>query len=112
MQKESLELDDTFRDDSANSSQDLKHKPDDDGDAHINHNYRKNKGLWDSYCPENSNINITGTNSPPYLQEKRYDMTKSCDFVSHKDGSVISRREFYVWICETVNERQDFMNNN
>lgn len=95
MQKESLELHDTFSDDLASSSQDLKHKPD-DGGTQIYHSYRKNKGHWDRYWPENYNINIIGNNSPPYLQEKRYDMATDCDYVSHKDGSVISRREWYV----------------
>lgn len=98
MQKESVELHDTFRDDSANSSQDLKHEPDGEGDGDTpNYNsYRKNKGQWDSYCPENSNINTCGNNMSPYLQEKSYDMATDCDYVSHKDGSVISRREWYV----------------
>lgn len=96
MQKESLELHDTFPDDSANSSQDLKHNPDGDGDTQVYHSYRKNKGLWDSYCPEDSNISAIWGNSTPYLQEKRYDMATDCDYVSHKDGSVISRREWYV----------------
>ncbi|XP_053503043.1 nectin-3-like protein [Ictalurus furcatus] len=96
MQKESLELHDTFPDDSANSSQDLKHNPDGDGDTQVYHSYRKNKGLWDSYCPGDSNISTIGENSTPYLQEKRYDMATDCDYVSHKDGSVISRREWYV----------------
>ncbi|MCJ8739888.1 hypothetical protein PDJAM_G00052430 [Pangasius djambal] len=97
IQKESIELHDTFRDELANSSHDLKHKPDGDiPDTQIHHSYRKNKGRWESYCPENYNINTTGNTSTPYLQEKRYNMATDCDYVSHKDGSVISRREWYV----------------
>lgn len=96
MQKESLELHDTFRDDLANSSQDLEHKPDGDEDAQIYPDYRENKGHWDSYCCKNSNISTIGKTSSPFLQDKRYDITTDCDYVSHRDGSVISRREWYV----------------
>lgn len=43
MQKGTLELQDTFRDDSANSSQDLEHKQNGDGDTQLYHSYRKYK---------------------------------------------------------------------
>lgn len=96
MQKESLELHDTLRDDSVHSSQDLEHKPDGDGDTQIYNSYNKNRGDWESYCHGSPNINTLGKNSIPYMQEKRYDISSDCDYVSHMDGSVISRREWYV----------------
>ncbi|KAI5098749.1 nectin-3-like protein precursor, partial [Silurus meridionalis] len=102
MQKESLELQDTFRDDSPNYNEDLKHTPDDDddddddGDTQIYHSYTKNNNDWDNCCTKNSNISTIGNNSTPYLQEKRCDVATDCEYVSHKDGSVISRREWYV----------------
>lgn len=56
----------------------------------------------------NSNINTIGNYSTINMQGKMYDITTDCDYVSHKDGSVISRREWYVWICLTVYRMQEF----
>ncbi|KAI4898926.1 hypothetical protein NFI96_028008, partial [Prochilodus magdalenae] len=117
MQKESQldvlqpqELHDVFGDDSGKGSQDLKPKP--EGDL-IYPDYTKDEGSWgDSLqrsCPYYSdshshNINPSGppvqgptlNNGTPYLQDSCYDNGTDCDYVSHTDGSVISRREWYV----------------
>ncbi|XP_066518553.1 nectin-3-like protein [Hoplias malabaricus] len=118
MQKESQldvlqphELHDVFGDDSGKGSQDLKPKP--EGDI-IFSDYSKDEGDWgDSlqractyYSDQHShhNINPSGpplhgptlNNGTPYLQDSCYDNGTDCDYVSHTDGSVISRREWYV----------------
>lgn len=36
-------------------------------------------------------------NCAPYMSDNRYDSGPEGDYVSHTDGSVISRREWYVW---------------
>ncbi|XP_062872570.1 nectin-3-like protein [Trichomycterus rosablanca] len=92
MQRDSHELHNAFEDDSATSSQDLKPKPEADGDVSY-HSYTKNEE-WGSYYPENKKINTIAplNDGGPYHQDN--DM--GTEYVSHVDGSVISRREWYV----------------
>ncbi|XP_017578591.1 nectin-3-like protein isoform X2 [Pygocentrus nattereri] len=118
MQKESQldvlqphELHNVFGDDSGKGSQDLKPKP--EGDV-IYPDYTKDEGSWDdslqrscSYYSDHHahhNVNPSGppvhgptlNNGTPYLQDSCFDNGTDCDYVSHTDGSVISRREWYV----------------
>ncbi|XP_072547451.1 nectin-3-like protein [Salminus brasiliensis] len=118
MQKESQldvlqphELHDVYGGDSGKGSQDLKPKP--EGDV-IYPDYTKDEGGWgDSlqrgctyYSDQHSHhsVNPSGppvhgptlNNGTPYLQDSCYDNGTDCDYVSHTDGSVISRREWYV----------------
>ncbi|KAL0973179.1 hypothetical protein UPYG_G00199970 [Umbra pygmaea] len=74
-------------------------------------NEMKDRGDWDDgegsyYSAENHN-NIhhpsgppvhtpTVTNGSPYLPEDHFDNSTDSEYVSHMDGSVISRREWYV----------------
>uniref|UniRef100_A0AAY5EFG5 Ig-like domain-containing protein n=1 Tax=Electrophorus electricus TaxID=8005 RepID=A0AAY5EFG5_ELEEL len=66
-----------FANDSGHGSQDLKLKP--DGDVNPSR-------------PHSPTLN----NGAPYIQDDCYDNCTDCDYVSHTDGSVISRREWYV----------------
>ncbi|XP_049322885.1 nectin-3-like protein [Astyanax mexicanus] len=118
MQKESQldviqphELMDVYGGDSGKGSQDLKPKP--DGDF-IYPDYTKDEGSWgDSlrrgctyYSDSQSNrgVNPSGppvsgptlNNGAPFLQDGCYDNGTDCEYVAHTDGSVISRREWYV----------------
>ncbi|XP_076832802.1 nectin-3-like protein [Brachyhypopomus gauderio] len=105
------ELHDVFAEDSGSGSQDLKPKP--DGDV-IYPNYTKDEGGWGdslqktcSYYADDQSCNTVNPSGPlvhgptlnngaPYLQGSCYDNCTDCDYVSHTDGSVISRREWYV----------------
>lgn len=127
MQKESQldvlqphELQEVYGDKTSKGSQDLKPKlggdiiyPDytperkdrddwaDKGDVH--------RGLKEAnYYPDHYNIQNMHpcgppvhspivNNGSPYLPEDCYDNGTDSDYVSHIDGSVISRREWYVW---------------
>uniref|UniRef100_A0AAY5EVR2 Ig-like domain-containing protein n=1 Tax=Electrophorus electricus TaxID=8005 RepID=A0AAY5EVR2_ELEEL len=100
-----------FANDSGHGSQDLKLKP--DGDV-IYPNYPKDEGGWGdslqrpcTYYPDDEDerhhkVNPSRPHSPtlnngaPYIQDDCYDNCTDCDYVSHTDGSVISRREWYV----------------
>ncbi|XP_036380779.1 nectin-3-like protein [Megalops cyprinoides] len=105
--------------DPGKGSQDLKPKPSNDvihpdkdreewGDSgHINGRRSQREG---GYYPSHHNHNHhnmhprgppmytppTVNNRSPYLPEDCYDNGPDSDFVSHMDGSVISRREWYV----------------
>lgn len=102
------------------SQQDLKPKPSGDviyPDYPADHKDREEWGdnvknsrraqREDTYYPEHhspNNIPLRGptghtpavTNGSPYLPEDCYDNGTDSDYVSHLDGSVISRREWYV----------------
>uniref|UniRef100_A0A8C3AFH5 Nectin cell adhesion molecule 3 n=1 Tax=Cyclopterus lumpus TaxID=8103 RepID=A0A8C3AFH5_CYCLU len=47
-------------------------------------------------CAKNSHSPKPQRNGPPYLSNDCYDSGPEGDYVSHTDGSVISRREWYV----------------
>uniref|UniRef100_A0A671SM27 Nectin-3-like protein n=1 Tax=Sinocyclocheilus anshuiensis TaxID=1608454 RepID=A0A671SM27_9TELE len=118
MQKESQmdvlqphELQDVYGDDSGNGSQDLKPKPEGDiiyPDYPIDHKdmegWEDNLSLqrestYYSDHHNHHNVNPSGPplhNGSPYLQDKCYDHGTDSDYISHVDGSVISRREWYV----------------
>ncbi|XP_016423832.1 nectin-3-like protein [Sinocyclocheilus rhinocerous] len=118
MQKESQmdvlqphELQDVYGDDSGNGSQDLKPKPEGDiiyPDYPIDHKdmegWEDNLSLqrestYYSDHHNHHNVNPSGPplhNGSPYLQDECYDHGTDSDYVSHVDGSVISRREWYV----------------
>ncbi|XP_056139571.1 nectin-3-like protein [Lampris incognitus] len=114
------ELQEVYGDKAGKGSQDLKPKP---GGDIIYPNYpteRKDREEWgdrgegqrglkeDSYYPEHYNNthnmhpcgppvhSSTVNNGSPYLPEDCYDNGTDGDYVSHMDGSVISRREWYV----------------
>ncbi|TRY89421.1 hypothetical protein DNTS_010823 [Danionella cerebrum] len=108
MQKESQldvlqphELQDGFGDDSASGSQDLKPKPVDDI---IYPNEHKDTGGWDdnlsihredTYYSEQLNHHNINPSGPPLPNGSPYPRDDS-DYVSHRDGSLISRKEWYV----------------
>ncbi|XP_030633908.1 nectin-3-like protein [Chanos chanos] len=122
MQKESQldvlqphELQDVYGNDSGKGSQDLKPKPDGDIICPDYPNERKDREWGNSlrlhrdggFYPEHHNLQNMNPNGPPihlptldngspYLQEDCYDNETEGDYVSHMDGSVISRREWYV----------------
>ncbi|XP_077063555.1 nectin-3-like protein [Siphateles boraxobius] len=118
MQKESQldvlqphELHDVYGDDSGNGSQDLKPKPEGDIIYPDYPNDHKEMEAWsdnlslkreDTYYSDHHNhhnVNPSGPplhNGSPYLQDECYDNGTDSDYVSHVDGSVISRREWYV----------------
>ncbi|XP_067221742.1 nectin-3-like protein [Chanodichthys erythropterus] len=118
MQKESQldvlqphELHDVYGDDSGNGSQDLKPKPEGDiiypdypddhkdMDARSDYLTLKREGTYYSDHHNHHNVNPSGPplhNGSPYLQDECYDNGTDSDYVSHMDGSVISRREWYV----------------
>lgn len=118
MQKESQldvlqphELHDVYGNDSGNGSQDLKPKPEGDIIYPDYPNDHKDMEAWSdnlSLKRENTyysdhhnhhNVNPSGPplhNGSPYLQDECYDNGTDSDYVSHVDGSVISRREWYV----------------
>ncbi|KAM3875099.1 nectin-3-like protein [Diretmus argenteus] len=122
MQKESQldvlqphELQEVYGDKTSKGSQELKPKP---GGEIIYPDYtteRKDREDWGdrglkegSYYPEhyNNTHNMhpcgppvhspTVNNGSPYFPEDCYDNGTDSDYVSHMDGSVISRREWYV----------------
>ncbi|XP_051534632.1 nectin-3-like protein [Myxocyprinus asiaticus] len=105
------ELQDVYRDDSGNGSQDLKPKPEGDiiyPDYDNDHkdmegwcdNLRLQRvGTYYSDHHNHHNVNPSGPpllNGSPYLQDDCYENGTDSDYVSHVDGSVISRREWYV----------------
>ncbi|XDV32598.1 hypothetical protein PO909_003368 [Leuciscus waleckii] len=118
MQKESQldvlqphELHDVYGGDSGNGSQDLKPKPEGDIIYPDYPNDHKDMEAWsdnlslkreDTYYSDHHNhhnVNPSGPplhNGSPYLQDECYDNGTDSDYVSHVDGSVISRREWYV----------------
>nr|XP_055052060.1 nectin-3-like protein [Misgurnus anguillicaudatus] len=118
MQKESQldvlqphELRDVYGDDSGNGSQDLKPKPDGDiiypdyGSDHkdvegwSDNLSLQREGTYYSDHHNHHNVNPSGPplhNGSPYLQDECFDNGTDSDYVSHVDGSVISRREWYV----------------
>ncbi|XP_026081841.1 nectin-3-like protein [Carassius auratus] len=118
MQKESQmdvlqphELQDVYGDDSGNGSQDLKPIPEGDIIYPDYSNDHKDMEGWEdnlslqresSYYSDqhnHHNVNPSGPplhNGSPYLQDECYDNGTDSDYVSHVDGSVISRREWYV----------------
>ncbi|XP_059370701.1 nectin-3-like protein isoform X1 [Carassius carassius] len=118
MQKESQldviqphELQDIYGDDSGNGSQDLKPKPEGDiiyPDYPSDHKDMEGwgdnlslqrEGTYYSDHHNHHNVNPSGPplhNGSPYLQDECYDNGTDSDYVSHVDGSVISRREWYV----------------
>ncbi|KTG06332.1 hypothetical protein cypCar_00024966 [Cyprinus carpio] len=118
MQKESQldvlqphELQDVYGDDSGNGSQDLKPKPEGDiiypdypNDHKDMESWGDNlslqrEGTYYSDHHNHHNVNPSGPplhNGSPYLQDECYDNGTDSDYVSHVDGSVISRREWYV----------------
>ncbi|XP_043114078.1 nectin-3-like protein [Puntigrus tetrazona] len=118
MQKESQldvlqphELQDVYGDDSGNGSQDLKPKPEGDiiyPDYPSDHKdveswgdnlSLQREGTYYSDHHNHHNVNPSGPplhNGSPYLQDECYDNGTDSDYVSHVDGSVISRREWYV----------------
>uniref|UniRef100_A0A673KVZ7 Nectin cell adhesion molecule 3 n=1 Tax=Sinocyclocheilus rhinocerous TaxID=307959 RepID=A0A673KVZ7_9TELE len=118
MQKESQldvlqphELQDVYGDDSGNGSQDLKPKPEGDiiyPDYPSDHKDMEGwgdnlslqrEGTYYSDHHNHHNVNPSGPplhNGSPYLQDECYDNGTDSDYVSHVDGSVISRREWYV----------------
>ncbi|XP_017206634.3 nectin-3-like protein isoform X2 [Danio rerio] len=116
MQKESQldvlephELQDVYGDDSGNGSQDLKPKP--EGDIiypDYPNDHKDTEGWGDnlslqreaSYYSDHHNhhnVNPSGPplhNGSPYLRDECFDNATDNDYVSHIDGSVISRREW------------------
>lgn len=61
-------------------------------DANYYANHYNNQNMHPCGPPVHSNMN----NGSPYLPEDHYDNGTESDYVSHHDGSVISRREWYV----------------
>uniref|UniRef100_A0A9J8CM52 Nectin cell adhesion molecule 3 n=1 Tax=Cyprinus carpio carpio TaxID=630221 RepID=A0A9J8CM52_CYPCA len=118
MQKESQmdvlqphELQDVYGDDSGNGSQDLKPKPEGDIIYPDYPNDHKDMEGWEDnlslqresmyYSDHHNHHNVNPSGPPlhngsPYLQDECYDNGTDSDYVSHVDGSVISRREWYV----------------
>lgn len=105
------ELQDIYGDDSGNGSQDLKPKPEGDiiypdypNDHKDMEGWGDNlslqrEGTYYSDHHNHHNVNPSGPplhNGSPYLQDECYDNGTDSDYVSHVDGSVISRREWYV----------------
>lgn len=131
MQKESQldvlqphELQEVYGDKTSKGSQDLKPKlggdiiyPDytperkdrddwaDRGDSHMG--LKEGNYYPDHYNTQNMHPCGPPVHSPivnngsPYLPEDCYDNGTDSDYVSHLDGSVISRREWYVWGTNT-----------
>ncbi|KAA0701834.1 Nectin-3-like protein [Triplophysa tibetana] len=118
MQKESQsdvlepnELRDVYGDDSGNGSQELKPKIDGDiiypdyGSDHKdmegwsdNLSLQKEETYYSDHH-NHHNVNPSGPplhNGSPYLQDECRNNGTDSDYVSHVDGSVISRREWYV----------------
>ncbi|XP_058601141.1 nectin-3-like protein isoform X2 [Onychostoma macrolepis] len=105
------ELQGVYGDDSGNGSQDLKPKPEGDiiypdypNDHKDMEGWGDNlslqrEGTYYSDHHNHHNVNPSGPplhNGSPYLQDECYDNGTDSDYVSHVDGSVISRREWYV----------------
>ncbi|KAM6960839.1 nectin-3-like protein [Aplochiton taeniatus] len=114
------ELQDVYRENSGKGSQELKPKSGGDIIYPDYPNDRKDREEWkdrgdsqqghreDSYYPEhhNNTHNMhpsqppvhtpTVKNGTPFLPEDCYENGTDSDYVSHMDGSVISRREWYV----------------
>lgn len=61
-------------------------------DANYYANHYNNQNMHPCGPPVHSNMN----NGSPYMPEDSYDNGTESDYVSHLDGSVISRREWYV----------------
>uniref|UniRef100_A0A671SKP9 Nectin cell adhesion molecule 3 n=1 Tax=Sinocyclocheilus anshuiensis TaxID=1608454 RepID=A0A671SKP9_9TELE len=102
MQKESQmdvlqphELQDVYGDDSGNGSQDLKPKPEGDiiyPDYPIDH--KDMEGWEDNLSLQRESTYYSDHHN--HHNDKCYDHGTDSDYISHVDGSVISRREWYV----------------